>query len=66
MARSLRILFSLLLFAPLHRAVAQLSVQVAPDNGTHPDPKIRLANSTGNAVVFTMPSSLEPASDSAM
>ena len=54
LARSLRILFSLLFFAPLHRAVAQLSVQVAPDNGTHPDPTIRLANSTGNTVVFTV------------
>ncbi len=35
-------------------ATAQLSVQVGPDNGTHPDPKIRLANSTGNTVQFTV------------
>ncbi|MDX1996514.1 MAG: hypothetical protein SF066_02250, partial [Thermoanaerobaculia bacterium] len=35
-------------------AAAQLSVQVSPDNGSHPDPKIRLAASSGNTVTFTV------------
>lgn len=35
-------------------AAAQLSVQVSPDNGAHPDPKIRLAASSGNTVTFTV------------
>ncbi len=35
-------------------AGAQVSVQVQPDNGTHLDPKIRMANSTADSVVFTI------------
>ena len=41
----------LLLAAP---AAAQLSLGVSPDNGTHADPVLRLANSVGNTVIFTV------------
>ncbi len=44
----------LLLVLLARSASAQLSVQVGPDNATHPDPKIRLANATGNTVQFTV------------
>ncbi len=54
MAHTARWLAGILLLAPAGTALAQLSVQVFPDNGTHPDPKIRLANATGNTVQFTV------------
>ena len=54
MTGTARWLLALLVLPPVQLAMAQLSVQVAPDNGTHPDPKIRLANSTGNTVVFAV------------
>ena len=36
------------------RADAQVSVQVVPDNGSHPHPTARLANTSGHTVTFTV------------
>lgn len=54
MRRIGQVLIGLLALCATRPLMAQLSVQVGPDNGTHPDPKIRLANSAGNTVTFTV------------
>ena len=54
MPSSPRTVRGLLLLALTVPAAVAAQIQVAPDNGAHADPMVRLANTTGNQVGFTI------------